>query len=348
MRIIVFWSHIAEYMYSNLLQLAESGHEVFCLYLGIDSNNPIEIRAMNFDKGKITFLKVEKDSKVLFLESIKGFSPELSVTGGWNIKFFRKIHLNRDYISVLAMDNPWSNTFKQQLGVHTSKFFLKPYFDAALVPGSRQEEFAIKLGFDKKKISRNLFPLNQKIYAWNETLSEERRDFLFVGRLVESKGLDVLIDAFDLYCKIVSKPWKLKIVGTGPMRNQLKNRNNIEYLGHKTASELLALYKTSRCFVFPSIYEAWGIVIQEAASQGLPSIATANVGSTADLMQNNVSGLIIDDLNATTLCNAMIKIHNLPDHRYIEMTQAALTCSKKYESRSFSSVIQDLYAKCLM
>jgi glycosyltransferase involved in cell wall biosynthesis len=348
MRIIVLWSHIAEYMYSNLLQLAESGNEVFCLYLGTDINNPLKIRGMNFEQGKITFLEVEKGAKDIIRDSIESFSPELSLTGGWNIKLFRKIHLNRNYISILAMDNPWSNTFKQQFGVHASKFFLKPYFDAALVPGTRQEEFAKRLGFDKEKISRNLFPLNQKVYSWDNTQAVQRRDFLFVGRLVESKGLDFLIDAFDLYCKMVSNPWKLKIVGTGPMIDQIKNRPNVEYLGHKKAWELLELYRTSRCFVFPSTYEAWGIVIQEAASQGLPSIATANVGSTADLIEDNVSGLIIENLNAKTLCDAMIKIHNLTDGGYKEMTLAALSSSNKYESRSFSTVIQDLYIKCLI
>ena len=100
---------------------------------------------------------------------------------------------------------------------------------------------------------------------------------LFVGRLVDWKAIDILIDAIEL-CKA---PVKLTILGDGILRNHLehyaqtKAPGKVVFLGLVSHAETNHYYDQADIFVLPSIRECGGAVVLEAMSRGLPVIATA-------------------------------------------------------------------------
>jgi len=102
--------------------------------------------------------------------------------------------------------------------------------------------------------------------------------FLFVGRLVEYKGLDVLLDA------MVGLPdAQLDIVGTGPRRDHLAARltklgltSRVRLLGAVDDGELPTLLARSRALVLPSrdSSETFGLILLEAMAAGLPLVTS--------------------------------------------------------------------------
>jgi len=109
---------------------------------------------------------------------------------------------------------------------------------------------------------------------------------LFVGRLVERKGVDVLIEASR------GQPWTLVIVGQGPEFGRLwtlsQGMANVSFLGAIDDMQLDQEFRDADVFVLPARVdkrgdtEGLGVVLLEAMSYGLPTIAS-NVGGIGDI-----------------------------------------------------------------
>ena len=109
---------------------------------------------------------------------------------------------------------------------------------------------------------------------------------LYVGRLVEEKGVRVLLDAWRQAG--LGAGAALALAGTGPLSAP-------GTLGHVPQQDLPALYAAADALVLPSIRtatftEPWGLVCNEAMHQGTPIVATDAVGAVA-------GGLVVDGRN---------------------------------------------------
>lgn len=119
-----------------------------------------------------------------------------------------------------------------------------------------------------------------------------RNNALFVGRLSVEKGIDVLLEAWEL----LGDRMKLTIVGEGPMADVVAERTrrleNVEWLGRRPKEEVLELMKRAGMLVFPSVwYEGFPMTMVEAYGVGLPIVAS-NLGSLATLVEPGRTGLL--------------------------------------------------------
>jgi len=101
--------------------------------------------------------------------------------------------------------------------------------------------------------------------------------FVYAGRLVWWKAVDLLVEAFER----VDPDYSLVIVGDGPERRALEGRvassaaaARIEFAGFKPQAEIAALLSAARALVLPSLRECGGAVVLEAFACGRPAIAT--------------------------------------------------------------------------
>ena len=124
---------------------------------------------------------------------------------------------------------------------------------------------------------------------------EHRGDYcLFVGRLSEGKGLDVLFDAW----RKLGPSFPLKVVGDGPrspvVAAAVREMPWIEWLGFKPPTEVLQLMGEARVLVVPSQwYETFGLVVVEGFAKGTPTIV-ADGGALAELVRHGCNGLHFD------------------------------------------------------
>lgn len=122
----------------------------------------------------------------------------------------------------------------------------------------------------------------------------------FVGRLIQAKGVQELIQALE---KV--KGIKLLVVGNGPYLNKLKilaKEKNVDslFLTSKKREDIVDILNITDIFVNPSYSEGLPTSVLEAGAVGVPIIAT-DVGGTREIIDNRKNGVLIKPKNATQL-----------------------------------------------
>ena len=140
---------------------------------------------------------------------------------------------------------------------------------------------------------------------------------LFVGRLVERKGVSYLIEALG---QIPQRDARLVIVGEGPERPRLEGRvrelglsARVEFRGRVSDAELRRAYEEADVFVLPSVLdsrgdtEGLGVVLLEAMNYGVPVIAS-RVGGIVDIVSDNETGILVPPGDAAALAAALDRL----------------------------------------
>ncbi|MFX1562470.1 MAG: glycosyltransferase family 4 protein [Promethearchaeota archaeon] len=137
------------------------------------------------------------------------------------------------------------------------------------------------------------------------------KEILFVGDLERWKGIDTLIQA--MHClSTLGEDFKLKLIGDGSLRQRLeseKNSFNIEFLGQVPHKEIPLAMNSAFTVVLPSYWEGIPTVGLEAMATRTPFIGT-NVGGIPEIIQNNITGLLIPPNNPPRLANAILRLRN--------------------------------------
>jgi glycosyltransferase involved in cell wall biosynthesis len=131
----------------------------------------------------------------------------------------------------------------------------------------------------------------------------ENMEFLFVGRLISLKKVDLLIEAFMTLDNEEYTHWRLTIVGAGPLRAELEllaqPDPRIKFVGAIEYDALDRFYLRSDVLVLPSSQEAWGLVVNEALAFGLRAIVSDQVGAAELLTADHIGSVFpADDLAA--------------------------------------------------
>ena len=134
--------------------------------------------------------------------------------------------------------------------------------------------------------------------------------FLFSGALIERKGVDVLLAAFQRLAA-GSADAALLVLGDGPLRPALEAavdpglRDRVRFAGHVAQADLPAHYRAADVFVFPSRHDGWGVVINEACAAGLPVIVTRQTGASRELVRDGDNGFVVERDDAAALYGKM-------------------------------------------
>jgi glycosyltransferase involved in cell wall biosynthesis len=137
---------------------------------------------------------------------------------------------------------------------------------------------------------------NRKFYSDNKVFPKPFT-FLYVGRVIKHKNVEALIKQFNAHFS--DKNAVLKIVGGGEQGEYLIDKyasEKVIFMGKKFNQELISEYLRASCFVCPSLFEPWGLVVNEALSAGLPIIANEEVGACFNLIKDKETGFIVADI----------------------------------------------------
>src|SRR5260370_41751959 len=106
----------------------------------------------------------------------------------------------------------------------------------------------------------------------------------------------------------------LLYIGEGHLRNQLEARatalglDSVKFLGFKNQSELPAFYDMCDLFVMPTVYEPWGLVVNEVMNARRAVVISDEVGCAPDLVENGINGLVFRARDVADLSRALAEI----------------------------------------
>lgn len=348
-RIAVLWRTTSGYLYAELRALHAAGADVLLIYEQAD-----EAEAPFDDAALTSGLEAhgwrgEPDEDWL-RRIITEFEPSAVLVSSWHIRSYRRLarSLAGRAVRILCMDNQWRATPKQWLGVATSSLFVRPAYDAAFVAGERQAVFANKLGFPAERVLWGVVCCDYDQFA---RVAAQRGDgpaptrFLYAGRLVEVKALDVLAEAYARYRSEVADPWPLLVAGTGPLEGELAGREGVEMLGFVEPRDLPDVMAQAGCLVIPSRFEAWSIVIHEAAAAGLPIVCTTSCGAATRFVWDGYNGVVVTPDDSSALASGLARVSNASDADRARMGQGSSRLAQQITPDRWASYLLERVAQ---
>lgn len=129
-------------------------------------------------------------------------------------------------------------------------------------------------------------------------IAPDQRILLYVGRLAKEKNLETLFQATALACANDPR-LRLWLVGDGPHREACLEQvrslgigDRVKFVGFVPREEVDKYYAVADLFVFASITETQGLVVQEAMSYGLPAVAVVGGGASSSI-ENGLNGFVV-------------------------------------------------------
>ena len=309
MKVVICWPQISGYMAACWRALAKcEGVSLFVLAFSAE-------RDAAFSQATMAGLSCElldpikRHDSAYVHERVAAQSPDVIVIPGWLHAPYSALAMDRAMASVkfvMGFDTPFSGSWRQRLA-RAKIGRLIDRMDLVVVAGERAFGLARYLKVPERKILRGVYGYDDELLAFvqQERAADWPRSFLYVGRYVEDKAIDVLLDGYARYRKGASGPWGLTCCGTGPMATAVAGAPGVTDLGFVQPSELPGILLHHGVFVLASRFEPWGVALAEAMASGLPAICTEACGASIDLVRHLHNGLLIPTNDVQALASAM-------------------------------------------
>jgi glycosyltransferase involved in cell wall biosynthesis len=175
-------------------------------------------------------------------------------------------------------------------------------------------------------------------------------DLLFVGRLFEQKGLDMLIEAISLL-RSRGMCLSLEVVGDGPRRGEyerlVRRRDlgeQVRFVGRRPDAQKLMPH--ARALVMPSRFEGLSMVMLEAMSLGMPVIATA-VSGASEVICDGWSGCLVRPLDIGALAEGIATVLGDPESARRLGHNARETVARDYAMTAYAGRLRQVYEEAL-
>jgi len=151
-------------------------------------------------------------------------------------------------------------------------------------------------------------------------VAKEAFVFLFVGNVIKQKGVEELLQAFQMLKTKVERPIELIIIGSRRDDNFYQSlqpffSEDVKFIDPLKQQELVKWFQASDVFVLPSHLEGFGLVALEALATDTPVIAS-KVGGLVSLLGEG-AGHLVEPGNAMALSEEMLRAVNTPKEQYM-------------------------------
>ncbi|MDU1340365.1 MAG: glycosyltransferase family 4 protein [Clostridium butyricum] len=258
------------------------------------------------------------------------------------------IHVHHHYIPSIDVCNKYGNV----IGV--SKFVTEEYLNSFNITDIKS--FILKNSIDINKFNKSLIKREQIELRKKLGFSEKDFIMLYVGRIIDVKGIKELIKAI---LNIGDESVKLLIIGSPNFSEETKsdyldelnnlvnqNRDKIKFTGYIENKNIFMYQSIANIQCVPSVWEeAAGLVVLESMAAGLPTIITKSGGMVE--YANKDTSIIVDKENnlVENLSKAIIELKN-DNSRIKKMSLACKEHVKQYDEinyyNKFVEIINDI------
>jgi len=191
--------------------------------------------------------------------------------------------------------------------------------DGIITAGQDGRAFAMRYGVSSRGVHIARHVVDREYFATESATARSKRDsiradlglsgvvFVYVGRLWWGKGTRPLLDAYTALEGELPSETSLLLVGDGPEQAHIaqvarSGGLRVKLAGFHQRADLPRLYAAGDVFVFPTLGDPYGLVVDEAMAAGLPVISTTAAGEINDRVVDGVNGYLVppDDPEALT------------------------------------------------
>ena len=201
----------------------------------------------------------------------------------------------------------------------------------------------------------------RKFVKNNKKLSDnsDNIEILFVGRLEYRKGIDIIFECIPYICKKYNNVI-FRFCGDNKINMPNSEKNYKDYFlskynkfservifeGYISDEEIIDRYSNCDIFIAPSRFESFGLIFLEAMIFSKPVIGT-NIGGIPEVVENGVSGILIENENSEDLKNALIKLIENKDIRESMGKNGRRIYEEKFTAEIMANKFIDYYKNIL-
>jgi glycosyltransferase involved in cell wall biosynthesis len=222
-----------------------------------------------------------------------------------------------------------SNATRQTGVMHAKRKWFRQWLvrhcDGFIAASSETKKYLCELGAKPDTVFISIQTID--VHRWKQLVEEEKKSqdnlkselglndkvIIYVGRLVSFKGVHLLIEAFHRVAEMIHNV-SILLVGGGSEEAKLKEyckqknlSEKIKFVGYKQPRELPQYYAVADLFVFPTLGEPFGLIVNEALASGLPVICSPFAGA-AELIQEGENGYIVDPRDTKKLSEVLATV----------------------------------------
>lgn len=217
-----------------------------------------------------------------------GFNPVMLLAWCYSV-MFRKKHI--------VLTDSWLLTIE-----HLSRFHklcrrvVFRFSERFLAVGKKGIDYLVSYGVESEKIYVSQLVADNDYYAQFKD-TPKKYDFVFSGQFIERKMPFFIIDVLK-EIKMVRPQTSILLIGSGELEKFVISALEeagiaYTYPGFIQQSDLPSYYAAARLLLFPTMYDCWGLVANEASAVGVPVITCDNAGAAGDLIVDGYNGYVL-------------------------------------------------------
>ena len=237
------------------------------------------------------------------VEKLKQFAPEVIVIDGFNpTHLYAYLYALVRRISYVPMTD---GTFESERTLTVLHRMIRrlvyskagAYIFASLGGKKLYESY----GVEAEQCFQSHLCIDNEAFRTPSSAVEKQYDFIFCGRIEEVKNPLFALSVASEAAKKLNRKVSILYVGSGSQLEMVKtealSRTDLveaRFHDHAAQDELPALYQSARIFLFPTLWDPWGVVANEACAAGVPTIVSPVAGVAGELILNNENGFICE------------------------------------------------------
>ncbi len=179
--------------------------------------------------------------------------------------------------------------------------FIFPRSAAFLSASLGGKRLYMSYGIEPERCFLSPLCANNAAYLPPLALPEKRFDYIFCSRFEPGKSPLFALDVAAETARRLKRRVRILFVGSGSLENALRDAAtrytdhvDSEFHGFATQGDLPGLYQSARIFLFPTLADVWGVVVNEACAAGLPVIVSPHAGVVNELVIDGQNGHVCD------------------------------------------------------
>ena len=299
-------------------------HVIFCCRR--EPNRQWNLPPMNFDR---TFLReriltvnkryIHNNPDVI--PGLRRFAPDVIVTDGFNPT--QIYAFGYAWMKGLPHIPMTDGTYLSEQTLSVVHRMVRRFVyarSAAFIAASRGgQRLYESYGIAARRCFRSCLAIDNDVFFQGASSQEKRFDFIFSGRIEAVKNPVFALNVARETARRVRRKTKLLFVGAGSEEGNVRSAASrmadlveTEFHGFAMQQALPSLYGSARLLLFPTLWDPWGVVANEACAAGLPVIVSPNAGVAGELILNNENGFLCE-LDVNLWAERAVQLLTQPD-----------------------------------